>query len=70
MVISLEKSELIDGMRLLYVASKSKMNIRLGQSRGHVEINMSTKHETKHWLYLACELLEMYIDLKEITINE
>ncbi|NWH12410.1 transcription-repair coupling factor [Acholeplasma laidlawii] len=70
MVISLEKSELIDGMRLLYVASKSKMNIRLGQSRGHVEINMSTKHETKHWLYLACELLEMYIDSKEITINE
>ena len=39
-------------------------NIRLGQSRGHVEINMSTKHETKHWLYLACELLEMYITFK------
>ena len=69
MLISTDKSEMIDGMKLLYVASKSKTNIRLGQVRGHVEINMYTKNETKHWLYLACELLEMYIKTKSEDIN-
>jgi len=70
MIISIEQSEFVDGMKLLYVASNFKTNVRLSQVRGHVEIHLYIKNETRHWLYLACELLEMYIDKNKENYNE
>src|SRR5690554_5271985 len=70
MSISHEKSETIDGIKLLYVASNFETNVRLGQLRGHVEIHMSTANSDKHWLYLACQLLENYLNTKEDLSRE
>lgn len=61
LMLSLEKSETLDGMKLLYVASRFKTKVTLATFKGHVEINILTRDIDKHWLYIACELLEAYL---------
>ncbi len=62
MVISLDSSLKIDGLKLLEATSKVKTKITLGNVRDHVEITMMIKDQKAHWLYLACEFLEAYFN--------
>lgn len=64
MIISLDASIKIDPNILLKAASESKTRVSLGDVRGHIEITMIIRNHTEHWLYLASELLELY--LKEV----
>ncbi len=67
MILSEVASEQVDGLKLLQAAQNSTTRITLGQLRGHVEINLSTLNQTKHWLYLACEFLETYFKGEHIS---
>lgn len=60
MILSLEQSEVVDGIKLLFAATSSQTKVSLADKRGHVEINMVTRNHKEHWLYLACELIEAY----------
>ncbi len=61
MILSLDASMKVDSNRLLKVASESRTRISLGDVRGHLEITMITRNHPEHWLYLASELLELYL---------
>ncbi|VEU83017.1 transcription-repair coupling factor [Acholeplasma hippikon] len=71
MIFSLDQSEKVDGIKLLYAATNSKTKVSLADKRGHVEVNMITRGHKEHWLYLACELLESYLktDINQSIIS-
>ena len=62
LIISIEKSQKINGEKLFEVSSESKIPIKLGYIKGRVHITIITKNQEEHWLYLAASIIEQYFN--------
>src|SRR5690606_29911845 len=63
MTLTLDKSNEVDGVALLEASTKVKTKMAFGTTRGHVEITMIVRNHQEHWLYLACQFIETYLQL-------
>lgn len=52
LVLSLEASQKVNGAKIFNKANNSNLKIKLAYIKGHIHVELVTKSESKHWLYL------------------
>ncbi|HHW80010.1 MAG TPA: transcription-repair coupling factor [Acholeplasmataceae bacterium] len=68
LIISADKSQLIDGNKLFLLANTFKYPIRLGYLREEIQITFNLSDASEHWLYLTAIFLDKYVN--NATTNE